>query len=282
VERGDEVSAGVQVDWQTIPLLGFDVESTGVAAHEDRIVTASIVVDQPGTPNRPTDWLINPGIPIPDEAAQVHGWTTERLAESETRTPAEALFEITGRLALWMGRGFGLVAMNAAYDVTMLEAENRRHGLPTLAERVAPKPIGPIIDPGVLDKYADPYRPAKCDGQQKRAPRCTCGAESKKLTDLCKHYGVTLENAHSSDADALAAVHLARAVIGRHRRKFAGLSLGALHMHQITWRREQMDSLREYFDKKGTEHDGCDGGWPIMSPPPAPVAPPVEAEGALL
>jgi DNA polymerase-3 subunit epsilon len=268
--------------WQTIPLLGFDLESTGVNAHEDRAVTASIVADQPGTDPRPTDWLINPSIEIPAEAAAVHGWTTEKLAAADTRDPADALYEITGRLALWMGRGFGVVAMNAAYDFTMLEAENRRHGLPTLAERLSPKPIGPIIDPSVLDKQADPYRPAKCNGLQKRAPRCTCGAESKKLVDLCKHYGVTLTNAHSSDADALAAVALARAVLDRHSKKFAGLTLGSLHMHQVTWRGEQMDSLREYFDKNGTEHDGCDGGWPLQNPPLAPVAPAERVEDGVL
>ena len=37
----------------------------------------------------------------------------------------------------------------------------------------------------------------------------------------------------------------------------------ALHTLQKTWRREQMRGLREYFDKNGTDHDGCDGGWPL-------------------
>jgi DNA polymerase-3 subunit epsilon len=31
----------------------------------------------------------------------------------------------------------------------------------------------------------------------------------------------------------------------------------------VTWRREQADSLRAYFDKNGIEHDGVDPGWPV-------------------
>ncbi len=38
-----------------------------------------------------------------------------------------------------------------------------------------------------------------------------------------------------------------------------------------------MDGLRAYFDRNGTEHDGCCGSWPLHGDCCAPVA-----QGALL
>ena len=52
----------------------------------------------------------------------------------------------------------------------------------------------------------------------------------------------------------------------------ARLRLGTLHEHQVTWRREQADGLRAYFDKNGIEHDGVDPGWPVYSTLPSAVA----------
>ena len=48
--------------------------------------------------------------------------------------------------------------------------------------------LRPVLDPRVLDKHIDPYRRG-----------------GRKLTDLCAHYKVALDGAHSADADAIAA-----------------------------------------------------------------------------
>lgn len=237
-------------------LVGFDVESTGINPHEDRIVqaaTVTLIGDDPDT----AIWLVDPGVEIPTEASDVHGYTAERLAAEKTHTPGQMLFEVTGRLALAMGRVVPVVVANAPYDFTMLEAENARHGIDSLASRVAPKPIGPVIDPMVLDKQVDPYRKGICP--------CGCGAQNKTLSGLCLHYGVQLEGAHDAGADALAACLLVRAIVARYPTKFAGLTLGGLHMAQVMWRREQANSLRKYFDKNGIEHDGVPTGWPILT-----------------
>jgi DNA polymerase-3 subunit epsilon len=259
------VSAADQAKWQTMPMLAFDLETTGVNVFTDRIVTACIVAFDTGRP-RATNWLANPGVPIPAEAEQVHGISTAYAAE-HGQDPAEVLYEISGRLALWMGRRFPIVAMNASYDLSILEAENRRHGLPTLAERLAPKPIGPIIDPGVIDKKVDRYRKG-----------------GRKLVDLCATYGVPLVAAHTAESDAASAVRLARAIIAAKPEAFRGMTIGGLHQAQQQWRHEQMNGLRAYFDKNGTEHDGCCGEWPVhvTCAPEVPVAPPAQVEGALL
>lgn len=231
--------------WWDNKLAAFDCETTGVDVFNDRIVTAALVQIRPGARPKTFGWLINPGIEIPQDATDVHGISTQ-MVKARGADPAVALFEVTAALAYPMSTGIPVIAMNAAYDLTILEEENHRHNLPCLKERLHPRLIGPVIDPFVLDKHVDPYRKG-----------------GRKLTDLCRHYGVTLAGAHSSAGDALAAARVAT-VICRRYDDLSHMSLTELHEAQVGWRRQQQDSLRAYFDKKGTVHDGCDGHWPIQ------------------
>lgn len=232
------------------PLTAFDTETGGVDVWQDRILTAAIVELRMGQRPIIHRWTLNPGpdyTPSP-EAMAVNGLTPERIAEG--MDPAQALFEMTGILALAMGHGIPVVAFNAAFDLTLLEAENRRHGQPTLAERLAPKKIGPVVDPFVLDKQMSRRK------------------GSRKLVDVCKHYGVMLsaDGAHDASTDALAACRLFPRILAKSK-ELQRYPLAHLHQMQVKWRKEQMDSLRAYFDKNGTEHDGCDPGWPLLTPP---------------
>lgn len=268
--------------WHEGHMVAYDVETTGVNVHEDRIVTAAIVHKAPGERPRTITWVIDPDVPIPTEASDVHGWTHERIRHhlgpqamaSSTvngRTtlhvdPGQAIYEIAGQVALAMSQGVPVVAMNASFDLTILEAECARHGHDTLTQRLAPKGIGGVIDPMILDKQHDPYRPGKCDGQQKRGPKCRCGADGKKLVDLCRHYGVLLGDAHAADADALAALRLVPRLVaawpelGRWR-------LSTVHEKQIGWKKEQAASLASYFRRIG-EHEKAEtvsGEWPLQT-----------------
>lgn len=231
--------------WGRMRCLPFDLESTGVNPHEDRIVQAAIVDINPGA-GRPkaTSWLADPGIDIPEGASAIHGITTER-ARAEGQDIGQVLFELTGRLALALGHGIPVVGFNISYDLTMLEAENRRHGIDTLASRLD-KGIAPVVDAFVLDKYADPYRKG-----------------GRKLEAVCAAYGVRHTGAHDAEADALAAGRLWPRILEKHAAKFRGFLMPGLHVAQQGWRAEQMKSLREYFDKQGTVHDGCCGEWPV-------------------
>lgn len=273
-----------KTDWATLPLAGYDVESTGTDPHQDRIVSAAVIQDRPGTPTQTFTWLVNPGVEIPAEAAAIHGISNERV-QAEGMDPAKALSEISGRLALAMGYFIPLVIANAPYDITMTEAENRRHAVEPLAARVAPLPIGPVIDPMVLNEKIDPYRKScykasGCDVEAKvhecggcrgsRVWDCGgCGITDRKLSSLCKHYGIELVDAHDAAADALAAVQLARHLLVRFGNHFRGLTIGTLHQSQVEWKREQADRLRAFFDKVGKEHDGVPPEWPLL---PTPVA----------
>jgi DNA polymerase-3 subunit epsilon len=235
--------------WAEMTMLGFDLETGGINTSEDRIVQAAVIEVTPGQRPKITTWLINSGIDIPEAATEVHGITTEHARE-HGQDPATVLFELTGRLALWLGHGRPVVGYNVSFDLTMLEAENRRHGVDTLTDRLGVGKLQPIIDVHVLDKYADPYRRG-----------------GRKLVDVCTHYGVTNVGAHDASGDALAACRLWPRVMAKHATKFRGHTLGSLHQSQVGWRKDQMDGLRAYFDKNGIEHDGCDSGWPLQSIP---------------
>lgn len=64
------------------PLCFFDLETTGVNVVTDRIVEIAILKLLPGGNKESKTWLVNPGIPIPKQASEVHGITDENVAHS--------------------------------------------------------------------------------------------------------------------------------------------------------------------------------------------------------
>lgn len=231
---------GAAPSWTAGERAAFDLETTGRDPQEARIVTASVVlVDATGTVTREWEWLADPGIEIPAEAAAVHGVTTER-AHAEGRPAAEVTAQLHDVLSgLWRA-GIPVLAFNAAYDLTVLARESERHGLP------APAPM-PVLDPFVLNKQVHRYRRGK-----------------RTLGALCEEYGVVLDAAHTSAADALATERLATALVER----FAELERPAEELHelQIGWAAEQAASLQEYFRRRDPEAV-VDGTWPVHPRP---------------
>jgi DNA polymerase-3 subunit epsilon len=235
--------------WRALPFNVLDLETTGVNTVDDRIVQAAFVTFAPGQRPVVRQWLINPGVEIPAGAAEVHGITTER-ARAEGLAPDVVLFELAGLVALALGHGIPLVAFNAAFDLTMVEAECTRHGVDTLAARLDRGKVAPVLDPFVLDKQISRRR------------------GKRTLGDQCRHYTVPHTGAHDAAGDALATGRLlpkvlAAAAATKAHAEIVDWTPRMLHEAQIGWRREQCDSLRSYFDKQGIEHDGVDGSWPI-------------------
>lgn len=260
--------------WWESPMLGFDLESTSPNPLEARIVTGAVVHLKPSERPRTLSWVIDPKVEIPTDASDIHGWTAERIAAYRdarnlpAKDPAQGVFEMAGQVALAMSLGVPVVVFNGAYDLTLLETECRRHGVPTLTERLAPQGIRGVVDTYVIDKKFS-RRKNKCT--------CGCGAQNRKLSEQIKHYKVILAGAHDAGADALAAARLVPRMVAAYP-ELAGLSLRQLHDRQIGWRREQCNSLRAYFDRVGTVHDGIPGDWPLI-PAPADVA---AEQGALI
>src|SRR4051812_12370111 len=145
------------MSWHQELLVGFDLETTGTDVERDRIVTAALIrLEGDGRAAGKQTWLLDPGVPIPDEAAAIHGISTAYV-QAHGRPPATAIEEITEALAEALRADIPLVVMNARYDLSLLDRECRRHGVRTLTERLGRAPA-PVIDPLVLDKHVDRYR----------------------------------------------------------------------------------------------------------------------------
>lgn len=236
--------------WHQGPLLAFDTETTGIDVHTDRIVQLGLArLNHPdGTAQHL--WLLNPGVSIPAGAQAVHGITTERC-QADGKPPAEVLAIAADTIEQHLAAGHPVVAFNAAYDCSLLEAELTRHGLRTITDRLGE--FAPIIDPFVIDKHLSRRR------------------GSRKLDAQCEHYKVRLDGAHDAGHDALAAARVAWRIAQTHPDIAASTPWG-LHNAQVQWAAEQADSLRAYFDRTGKTHDGVDGTWPVRRAPARAVA----------
>ncbi|MGW1158273.1 exonuclease domain-containing protein [Streptomyces sp. NPDC002513] len=236
--------------WYEGPLAAFDTETTGVDVETDRIVSAAVVVQNaPGTRPRVSRWLVNPGVPVPAEATAVHGLTEEHL-QRNGRWPSPVMEEIARELGEQAALGRPLVVMNAPFDLTLLDRELRRHRASSLDRWFASQPLC-VLDPRVLDKHLDRYRKGR-----------------RTLTDLCAHYGVTLEGAHDAGADALAALEVVRALGRRYAARLERLTPVELHTLQTGWHAAQARGLQAWFARSGTE-EVVDPSWPLRPELPA-------------
>ena len=232
--------------WNDGPLLGFDTETTGLDVDRDRIVTAALVRrDAAGTHVR--TWLLNPGVEIPEPAAAIHGVSTEH-AKAHGMPPKVALDEIAAELAEAFRAGVPVVAYNAAFDLCLLDAELRRHRLPTLPDRLLGA-ARPVIDPLVLDRAEDREREGK-----------------RKLVDLCGVYEVVESgDLHNADVDVVATLDVLERIVGRFPH-LADLDLDTLHEYQVTAHRAWAESFNAWRTEKGLDGPGAEPTWPAREP----------------
>lgn len=229
--------------WYKGPLLSLDTETTGVDVFEDRMVTCNMTYSYNNgiTPDYVANWMVDPGVEIPEGASNVHGVTTE-IAQRDGGDPFEALKNIANHLKNWDSLGFPVVIFNAAYDASLLNAEFDRYGIsrPTNWDRV--------IDPLVLDKGLDPFRKG-----------------SRKLIDMARHYGIELseDDAHSADFDAGASVQIARK-IGELWEIDAPIE--EIQAQQKIWKKKQAAGFQRY--KRELDNDQTliiNGEWPFQT-----------------
>jgi DNA polymerase III subunit epsilon len=251
-------------------LAGLDIESTSTNVQEARTAQICLALVAPGRPTDIRTALIDPGVDMPAEATAVHGLTTERL-QAEGGKPAEVLDVYLADTASAIRSGMPLVIMNAPYDLTVLDREARRHGLPTLEDRLGGQ-IAPVLDPMVLDKRLIKYRKRVGPGQ---GARC--------LKTLCQVYRVPWDDelAHGAEYDALQAARvvwrigqwastpfkdLAAMQVGpfdspkllRHDdvqafQRLAGMDLMDLHGRQTDWYAQQTEDYGDWLRKQAAE-----------------------------
>jgi DNA polymerase-3 subunit epsilon len=240
------------VSWHRGPLAAFDIETTGTDPDSDRIVTAAVSLVGAGLIGEHRSWLVDPCIEIPAEATAVHGISTEQ-ARAQGRKPLQAVEEIVEQLACHVDAGAPIVAFNARFDLTILDREARRHGIRPLLDRLGGSEGLLVVDPFVLDKQVDRYRPGR-----------------RTLQHVCLHYCVPLEEAHSANADALAAARVAYRLASRTA-TLRKAELPQLHACQVEWAAQQASSLQEYFRSLGRE-ERVEGAWPIVPVEDLPLA----------
>ena len=240
------------MSWIDGPMVGFDTETTGVSTTADRIVTAALIRRE-GERVETRTWLIDPGVEIPARATEVHGITTEQ-ARAEGVAPEGALEEIAVALAEALAADVPVVGFNVQYDLSILDAELARHGLPTLGERL-PGGVRPVVDPLVLDRHLDKYR---------KGPR--------KLIDMCRIYVVPVDadSLHAADADVLATLDLVHAIADRYP-TVGQTDLTALHDQQAEAHRVWAVRFGAWLKSKGTVDDLPRPDWPVASDAPEPA-----------
>lgn len=217
--------------WHRSPLASLDFETTGVDPHTDRVLSYALL-DEPGFE---ISGFVDPGVPIPEASARVHGITSAMVAGAPS--PAEALAVVVDWVQSLVDRGVGLVVFNAAFDLTMLRAEADRH---RLAQPDWPRLL--VIDPFVVDWGIERGR-------------------SRRLVDVAEAYGIEVDHAHDAGCDARAAREVAVAQAARHP-EVGAASLRELMVSQRHWFAARAHDWNVYAQLAGRRPDDPDG-WPL-------------------
>ncbi len=105
------------------PLVFIDLETTGLNTAKDRIVDITLLKIHADGREESKTRLINPEMPIPEDAIEVHGITDEKIADEPTfRQIAKGFSEFLDDCDLC---GFNI----KGYDLPLLEAEFSRVGV---------------------------------------------------------------------------------------------------------------------------------------------------------
>lgn len=218
--------------WLPGEALAFDTETTGPDPLTARIVTADTVIVGPNGARDARSWLVNPGVEIPAEATAIHGITNE---QARTGLPlSTATVQIANEILLAWKRGLPLIAMNASFDLTVLNQ--------CLCPLDRFEQIGPVLDPKVIDRGLDPYRKGK-----------------RTLTDLADHYKVRLEGAHTSAGDALAAARIIWAM-ATNRKEIRNLTLEEMQLWQAAAHAKWAIQFRSYLRENNKPAD-VESNW---------------------
>lgn len=256
--------------WHTLRFLALDFETTGVQVNTDRIVTAAAYRVGGRESVDGYDWLLNPGVEIPQKAFEIHKVDNE-TARMHGIPAARGVEEIATIVAKALDEGLPIVGHNVgSYDLNLLDAECRRHLGGSLTD-ICGRPVGPVIDTRVLDQHVIKKR-KKTDPEH--GPRT--------LFTVASVYGLPWdeEHAHGAKYDALQSARVAWR-IGRlahqpaaerpahlprdHRfDDLAGLSLEELHERQVGWAREQCASLQAFLRQHNPDVV-IDGSWPLKA-----------------
>lgn len=199
------------------PICFFDLETTGTDVARDRIVEISILKVFPNGNKETKTWLVNPGIPIPFLASQVHGITDEKVANEPT-------FEQLAPHVYNMIKDSDLAGFNSdRFDIPLLAEELLRAGVDfDMKNRVS------VDVQTIFHKM-----------------------EERTLSAAYRFYcDKTLENAHSAEADTVATYEILKAQLER----YGNLENDMKSLSEFTTRKKSVDFAGFIaLDDKGRE-----------------------------
>ena len=168
--------------YDTAAFIAFDTETTGLDPALGKIVEIGAVkFDRRGIVAR-YNVLINPEMPMPEEAGKVNGITDEMLKDKPL------IAAVFPDFFDFIGMGV-LVAHNAPFDINYVNAELKRGGKPPLTNKV--------VDTRIFAKEVFP------------------GLSSYALQDLAVQFGITALEAHRAEDDARVCMELFEQILSR-------------------------------------------------------------------
>jgi DNA polymerase-3 subunit epsilon len=125
--------------------VAIDVETTGLDANRDSIVSVSVVPFRGGRPAPGYDTLVNPGRPIPAASTRIHGITDAMVAAAPRL--GEVLDEIEAACGDHVVVGHGV-----AFDLALVERGRRAHHRPPLPNTaLCTMRLAAALHPGWMD-----------------------------------------------------------------------------------------------------------------------------------
>ncbi|MBI5471754.1 MAG: 3'-5' exonuclease [Ignavibacteriae bacterium] len=180
------------------PLVFFDLETTGTDFVSDRVVQISVMKVHPDESEETRTRLINPGIPIPKAASDIHGITDDDVRDQPPfRTVAKGLVEFLSRsdIAGYNSNGFDipfLVEEFARCGIEFPHPDARLIDVCTIFKRKEERTLSAAYK-FYCDKIHEHAHDAEADvrvtfevfkGQLDRYPDLGC-ASMKELHDFC-------------------------------------------------------------------------------------------------
>lgn len=229
-------------------LATFDLETTGVNTDNDRIITCFLRAKDGDVTLFERNWIIDPGVEIPEGASGVHGMDTAWVQEHGRKDVATVIEEIVHELSEYAHSGFVIAGYNSAFDLAMLESEAKRYnpGVQNLRIKESARFIDPAIFSRVFDKYVK-------GGHQ--------------LITVAKRNGVDIEEdrLHSADYDVEVTEKLVKIMLNRAWQELADIRVGLtpdefvtkLQEWQASEKKKWAEHTTQYFESAGkTEEDG--------------------------
>lgn len=168
--------------YDTAAFIAFDTETTGLDPALGKIVEIGAVkFDRRGIVAR-YNVLINPEMPMPEEAGKVNGITDEMLKDKPL------IAAVFPDFFDFIGTGV-LVAHNAPFDINYVNAELKRAGKSPLSNKA--------VDTRIFAKEVFP------------------GLSSYALQDLAVQFGITALEAHRAEDDARVCMELFEKILSR-------------------------------------------------------------------